>query len=391
MKKLTASQINSKELEKDVFIDSDLCLEEIPKNKLYTNKLDKPGEFDSIKINKKENLTNSIMHNNKNNFDDIKIKKISTNYINNNCQNNKKLENNNNNLSENSFNSQNKSNNQNEENQYSSNSLGRLFNNYYQHSFLPDGIQDTRLINNLILFMKKDLKLDQKSEVAITLSKTNNPLVMQKFLEINGAEILSSWLQELREKLSDLPNNVSQSFVDNILLNLLSFCEKLKISLQDLKYSKIGKVVNKISKCNLENKEIQTKCVELVNKWKKIVEETKEKKEEKTSTIESEKVKANKASAHIHHSVLKKSTHEETNKNYSSQDIERNKQNINQNQHDFLNKKKYSDKSASINNANADKNNKKYIFKNFKNKKFNSMKRWYINNKFINILKMNCL
>ena len=43
-----------------------------------------------------------------------------------------------------------------------------------------------------------------------------------------------------------------QNIFDTILLNILIFCERLKISLHDLKYSKIGKMVNNFTVTHYE-------------------------------------------------------------------------------------------------------------------------------------------
>lgn len=272
-KKLTNKKSKSDESQKD-YLNSDLLLDEIPKktqssinnnksNNTNTNNLQSNFENDStnIKINKKQSSFSSSSPTKSIEESKGKSAKLSSNTYNNSDT----------------------------DALTSSASLGRLFNNYYQHSFLPSGIFDTKLIHSLILFMKKDLKLELKHEVSITLARTSNNLVLQRFLEFQGAEILSNWLHEIKEKIQDLPNSsatASQNYLNNILLNLLIFCEKLKISLKDLKFSKIGKEVNKLAKLNLDNKEIHAKCVALVHKWKKIVEETKEgKKTEGLSSV----------------------------------------------------------------------------------------------------------
>lgn len=269
-------------------------------------------------------------------------------------------------------------------------SLGRLFNNYYQHSFLPNGITDTKLIHSLILFLKKDLKLEQKHEISITLARTSNNSVLQRFLEFEGAEILSNWLHEIKEKIQDLPTSStlsSKNYLNNILLNLLIFCEKLKISLKDLKFSKIGKEVNKIAKLNLDNKKIHAKCVALVHKWKKIVEETKEGKKPEVASAnspsgfdsvlvaKSDEDKSKKTD--MNQSLLKAILSEEAEKHEEIAERSINKEQ-DRNAFELLNRKKHhpdrevkdkekdndKDRDREHSSINAhDKNNKKYIFK----------------------------
>jgi len=263
--------------------NSDLLLEEIPK---------KNQNFNKSSADYSHSTTKSSYNNNMENDSKIKINKKQSSFSSSNSSINKTSP------TKQSVDSSSKSgkgsgawastDNSDSEALSSSASLGRLFNNYYQHSFLPSGILDTKLIHSLILFMKKDLKLELKHEISITLARTSNNLVLQRFLEFQGAEILSNWLHQIKEKIQDLPNSAasaSQNYLNNILLNLLIFCEKLNISLKDLKFSKIGKEVNKLAKLNLDNKDIHGKCVALVHKWKKIVEETKEGKKPESSSI----------------------------------------------------------------------------------------------------------
>lgn len=249
--------------EKDISVDN-LFLDKITKKtkkkeKIFQTKIIKKNSFsdnDDIKINKKNNF-NEILNNNL----EEKFQKLenSENYINPNSDLNY------NQIYEMEKNSANIP-------------VGITFNNNYQNFLLPEGIQDPKLIHNLILFMDKDLKNELKYELSITLSKTKDSIVLQKFLELNGSEILSKWLQDIKDKLSFSSNsNTPDNILNNTLLNILKFCEKLQISLFDLKYSKIGKIINKIGKC-VNDREIQSKCLILVNKWKRIVEDIREKK-----------------------------------------------------------------------------------------------------------------
>jgi len=205
----------------------------------------------------------------------------------------------------------------------------KILNQNYSNTLLPYGLLDTKLVQNFLLLMRKDLKIENKLEVSITLNKTNNPAVLELFLEFEGAKILTNWLSELKEKIND-QNHLSlskmQNIFDTILLNILIFCERLKISLHDLKYSKIGKMVNNFAKSYTNNKEIQQKSINLVKKWKKIVDEKKEKDKERNS-ISNEK----------------------------EREREREKS------ENLLSKKKHNEINSSGNGNGSDKNNKKYI------------------------------
>jgi len=353
--------INSKDFEKEISqksinidknlnTENDLLLVEIPKKSQNKN-----DNNENIKINKKGNSNgdfNSKTNKHLNN-EEIRINKKTT------FSSSQKsdLDKSKNISSTDVFDPENAS---------STSSLGRLFNNYYQHSFLPNGITDTKLINSLILFMKKDLKLEVKHEISITLARTTNSVVLVRFLEFQGAEILSNWLHDIKEKIQDLPNSTnSQNYLNNILLNLLIFCERLNISLKDLKFSKIGKEVNKIAKLNLDNKEIHSKCVGLVNKWKKIVEETKEKKGENTiqnSNLEKYQDEKSKKSGDLNQSLLTKIIAEHDKK----EEIAARRFDVDQDKHafDLLHRKKEMEKERDIegiSNLANDKNNKKYI------------------------------
>jgi hypothetical protein len=166
--------------------------------------------------------------------------------------------------------------------------VSKILNQNYSNSLLPYGLVDTKLVQNFLMLMKKDLKIENKLEISITLNKTNNPTVLELFLEFEGAKILTNFLMELKDKINDqIYLSKNQNIYDAILLNIFNFCERLKISLHDLKYSKIGKMVNNFAKSYTNNKEIQLKSANLVKKWKKIVDDKKEKDKDK----EKDKVK----------------------------------------------------------------------------------------------------
>jgi len=362
---MTSSTINT---------ENDIFLEDIPKkfqnpntknnenlyNSLSINNSNQNNLNENFKINKKGNAHFTTFSNNKNNSPSQKESKTMKKVIN----NIQKADNYKTPISKSNQNTLEKSE---FETNSNSASLGRLFNNYYQHSFLPKGITDSKIINSLIAFMKKDLKLEIKHEISITLARTQNNSVLQKFLEFEGADILSKWLQDIKEKIKDLPNSTnSQNYLNNILLNLLIFSEKLNISLSDLKFSQIGKQVNKIAKLNLENKEIHSKCVALVNKWKKIVEETREKKIENAGVnVASEKNEEDKhKKTDLNQSLLKSiiSDNEKITKiNSRKNDAEQDRVTV-----ELLNRKKHPEreKDGDYSSHNIqDKNNKKYILK----------------------------
>jgi hypothetical protein len=95
---------------------------------------------------------------------------------------------------------------------------------------------------------------------------------------MQGASILADWISEYRDNI-EAEEKVDQR-VYEILTNIFDFAERLPISMNDLKNSRLGKKVNKLGKC-ISDKTIKLKCEYVVEKWKRMIDDLKFKKRDR--------------------------------------------------------------------------------------------------------------
>jgi hypothetical protein len=164
----------------------------------------------------------------------------------------------------------------NEKDTFSYSSLGGSPNsNPTSNQLLPSRIEDVKQIPTLISFMKKETKLEPKLQISNILSKIDSFSLLDRFVQLNGNVVLGYWIDDCKEVFES--NDKVDSRIFTLLTNVLNFCDSLPITVNELKTSKIGKKINKLGKC-VSDRLIKTKCEELVSKWKKIIENIKDKK-----------------------------------------------------------------------------------------------------------------
>jgi len=142
------------------------------------------------------------------------------------------------------------------------------------------GIIEAKGMNCLISMMKKETKLENKNFLLTILNNTSYHPAIERFMQLQGTNLLSDWISEIKEKIEKKEKyEKSEKFTLTLdILNLmLNICNKLPISVSDLKNSQIGKNINKLGKC-ITDKQIKQKCETMVNKWKKLISDTKEEK-----------------------------------------------------------------------------------------------------------------
>lgn len=139
-------------------------------------------------------------------------------------------------------------------------------------------IDDPKQIASLVSQLKKETKPEQRLNISTALNKIEGNYCLNRFIQLNGNQILGHWIEDYKEEIES--NDKVDSKVYEILTNILNFLDILPITVQDLKISKIGKKVNKLGKC-VSDRVIKTKCEELVSRWKKMIEDIKEKKKDK--------------------------------------------------------------------------------------------------------------
>jgi hypothetical protein len=139
-------------------------------------------------------------------------------------------------------------------------------------------INDAKTMSNLVAQMKRETKIENRLSISYSLSKTNDELSISRFNQMQGVLLLADWISEYKDKLEN-EDRVDPKIYE-ILTNILDFSERLPLSINDLKNSKIGKKVNKLGKC-ISDKTIKSKCEYLVEKWKRMIEDIKYKKRDR--------------------------------------------------------------------------------------------------------------
>ena len=119
-------------------------------------------------------------------------------------------------------------------------------------------------------------KLPKCHTISSRLTATKNLLdiksneLYQKCIELKGLTILSSWLKEYKKSVqggTDLTRD--EEF---IVINIIYLCERIHLSINDLKTSKIGKCINSLGKVLPEGCNVQKQCEKIVSKWREMID-----------------------------------------------------------------------------------------------------------------------
>ena len=221
---------------------------------------------------------------------------------------------------------------------------------------LPSIIDDAKQIPNLISTMKKETKIEPRILISNLLNKIDSKFILDRFVQLNGNSVLGYWIEDCKEDIE------SGDRVDNriytLLTNLLKFCDNLPITVGELKTSKIGKKINKLGKC-VSDRVIKMKCEELVSRWKKLIENIKDKKKdkEKERDREDESFNARSLSPLSPTSSDRNLTHSSSNLNSSSMLKKSKRDSVGT----YGNSSSYSSSSTDFLEYGVEKNNKKYI------------------------------
>ena len=205
-------------------------------------------------------------------------------------------------------------------------------------------IEDAKDVQNIISLIKKENKLENRLKISLALRKLDSSYLLNKFVTLNGNQNLGYWIEDYKEEIES--RGRVEERVYEVLNNILTFCNNLPITVHELKTSKIGKKINKLGKC-VEDKYIKHKCEELVSRWKKLIENIKDKKhKDSKETREHKSSKEKKDDSHSHHR-----SHSSSRSRSTSQEM--------------IGKTKRDSKDFSISNIQTtkeeEKNNKKYI------------------------------
>ena len=128
-------------------------------------------------------------------------------------------------------------------------------------------------VSQLQSFVKK---LPKCHTISSRLTATKNLLeirnneLYQKCIELKGLSYLSSWLKEYKKSVSggtDLTRD--EEF---IVINIIDLCERIHLSINDLKTSKIGKNINSLGKALPKGCNVRKHCEEIVSKWREMID-----------------------------------------------------------------------------------------------------------------------
>ena len=136
-------------------------------------------------------------------------------------------------------------------------------------------------VSHLQSFIKK---LPKCHTISSRLTATKNLLdiknneLYQKCIELKGLLHLSNWLKEYKKSVAagtDLTRD--EEF---IVINIIYLCERIHLSINDLKTSKIGKNINSLGKALPEGNNVKKCCEEIVAKWREMIEENEDNNED---------------------------------------------------------------------------------------------------------------
>ena len=141
-------------------------------------------------------------------------------------------------------------------------------------------------------------KIPKCHTISSRLTATKNLLeiktkeLYQKFIELKGLSILSNWLKEYKKSVASGTDLTLDE--ECINTNIINLCQRIHLSKNDLKNSKIGKNINSLGKALPEGSDLRKKCEDIITKWKQMLENDEEKEEE--NNPETEQFQINNAS-----------------------------------------------------------------------------------------------
>ena len=136
-------------------------------------------------------------------------------------------------------------------------------------------------VTQLQSFIKKLPKcytISSRLNATKNLLEIKNNELYQKCIELKGLSILSKWLKEY--KTSVLNGTELTMDEEYIVINIIYLCERIHLSINDLKTSKIGKSINSLGKVLSEDSNVRKHCEEIVAKWREMIDNNEEERDE---------------------------------------------------------------------------------------------------------------
>ena len=124
---------------------------------------------------------------------------------------------------------------------------------------------------SIISEMKNAETFNDRLTVTKELNKISNQMKLEEISKSEIINILSDWINGYREQIQS--GNSLTPDEEEIIINIVSLCDKCNLKVNILKNSKIAKNLNKLRKVLNSNNKSKKPCEELVKKWRKDVEE----------------------------------------------------------------------------------------------------------------------
>ena len=142
----------------------------------------------------------------------------------------------------------------------------------------PELISTVTQLQSFIKKLPKCRTISSRLTATKNLLDIKNNELYQKCIELKGLSYLSNWLKEYKKSVAggtDLTRD--EEF---IVINIIYLCERIHLSINDLKTSKIGKNINSLGKALSEGNNVRKHCEEIVAKWREMIEENEDNNEE---------------------------------------------------------------------------------------------------------------
>ena len=152
------------------------------------------------------------------------------------------------------------------------------------YEMTPEIITTVPQLKNIIKNLPKCHTISSRLTAANNILDLKNKELYQKFIELKGLSILSNWLKEYKKSV--VSGNDLLPDEESIIINIINLCKRIHLSINDLKNSKIGKNINSLGKALPDKNHIKKRCEEIIEEWKKMLEDEEEEKEENNEDYE---------------------------------------------------------------------------------------------------------
>ncbi len=137
------------------------------------------------------------------------------------------------------------------------------------------GLVDLKGIPVILEIIKRETLPETRIIPIQILNLTENLEIIKEFMFQQGVFPLTEWVSIYKDQIENQAGNLEQKDYD-LLDQILNLSNKMPIKPKDLKNTKFGKQINKLGKC-VSDPKIKGKCEAIVDRWKKMISDQKEK------------------------------------------------------------------------------------------------------------------